>query len=80
LLQGDDDMTTFLGVSPSEVCEWDTKASASDPKGQAQRLAADRRCRPGEQAREISWGSRPRLYYVAASRIGETGGGDGLFP
>ena len=25
-------MTTFLGVSPSEVCEWDTKASASDPR------------------------------------------------
>jgi hypothetical protein len=27
-------MTTFLGVSPSDVCEWDTKPSATDPTGQ----------------------------------------------
>ncbi len=25
-------MTTFLGVSPSDVCVWDTKASATDPR------------------------------------------------
>jgi hypothetical protein len=27
-------MTTYLGVSPSDVCEWDTKPSATDPTGQ----------------------------------------------
>ena len=25
-------MTTFLGVSSSDVCEWDTKLSATDPR------------------------------------------------
>jgi hypothetical protein len=52
-------MMTFLGVRPSDVCEWDTKASASDPRVR-ERLASDRRCRRGEQAAE--GGSEPLLH------------------
>jgi hypothetical protein len=42
-------MTTFLGVSASDVCEWDTKPSATDPRVRAQ-LASDRQCHRGVQA------------------------------
>jgi hypothetical protein len=44
-------MTTFLGVSPSNVCEWDTKPSASDPRVREQ-LASDRRIHRRVQAAE----------------------------
>ncbi len=32
-------MTMFWGVSGSEVCEWDTKRSATDPWGQGAFMA-----------------------------------------
>ena len=51
-------MTTFLGVSSSDVCEWDTKASATDRRVREQ-LASDRRIDRGVQAAE--GGSEPSL-------------------
>jgi hypothetical protein len=44
-------MTMFLGVRSSEVCEWDTKPSATDPRVREQ-SASDRRCHRGVQAAE----------------------------
>jgi hypothetical protein len=51
-------MTTFLGVSPSDVCEWDTKPSATDPRVREQ-LASDRQCHRGVQAAQDA--SEPSL-------------------
>jgi hypothetical protein len=45
-------MTMFLGVSSSDVCDWDTKLSATDPRVK-ELLAADRRCRRGVQAARV---------------------------
>jgi hypothetical protein len=60
-------MTMFLGVSSSEVCEWDTKPSATDPRVREQ-LASDRRIHRGAQAADggfeqslqgLGWRLRP---------------------
>jgi hypothetical protein len=44
-------MTMYLRVSASDVCEWDTKLSATDRWGQGAVGASDRRSRLGGHAR-----------------------------
>jgi hypothetical protein len=51
-------MTTFLGVSPSDVCEWDTKPSATDPRIR-NHSASHRRVDRGVQA--AAGGCEPSL-------------------
>jgi hypothetical protein len=46
-------MTTFLGVSPSDVPEWDTKPSATDPRVR-DHSSSGRRTRSAVQAPEAA--------------------------
>ncbi len=57
-------MTTFLGVRSSDVCEWDTKASATDP-GRSYRALGVGSAVPSGRAGGCGWiravASRARL-------------------
>jgi hypothetical protein len=72
-------MTTFLGVSPSDVCEGDTKPSATDPrirKHSASHRRIDRGVRAAEGGYEPSLqGLGRRLRPTAGPRFVPRGWG-----